>query len=421
MTKTTRTRWMLLTVMALGVITLAYFGSRLRVSYRTPLSGCARDAGTGGASGIYHWTEQIGIPVKLLAAPIWEAPQQFEAKTGQCLLTTGNGPWAPTGADLDVQKWHTLREWLSLGNTLIVVTSAPRTLPDVLRKDLIASTFEQTGTEAGSTWGEGWATNIQPETARTSISDGGSLTVAMKGPRWTVSAPKEKDKGVATATPDASKPKPKSDINPQQWQLAGDAAGGVLFRIPVGNGAIYFLLDSFAWTNTGFDQGDNARVLARILQREVPDGVLGIDEYRHGHGRRESFLAYLLYLPGSSAVLWLMVIWGVLYLFGRNVRLRPAEQYFEPERRTAQEYIDAVAQLYQRARAAPLVVEAVARRLRQLSRSSAEHPAAVLAILERAQVFSEAAERPAVPTAGIHLVTELIQLRKEIYGTRTLS
>ena len=98
-----------------------------------------------------------------------------------------------------------------------------------------------------------------------------------------------------------------------------------------------------------------------------------------------------------------------------------SKPYEERERRTAQEYIDAVAQLYERARAAPLVVEAVARRLRQVSRSSAEHPASVEALLRRAEDYAQAEERPASPTAAIHLVNELIQLRKRIYGTRTVS
>ena len=194
-----------------------------------------------------------------------------------------------------------------------------------------------------------------------------------------------------------------------------------MFRIPVGQGAVYVLLDEFAWTNAGLDHGDNARVLAELLGREIRGGVLAFDEYRHGHGRTESFLTYLLNLPGSSAFMWLAAIWALLYFYGRNVRLKPVEAYVERERRTAQEYIDAVAQLYERARAAPLVVEAVARRLRQVSRSSAEHSPSVEGLLHSAEDYTKTEERPASPIAAIHLVRELIQLRKRIYGTRTVS
>ena len=135
-------------------------------------------------------------------------------------------------------------------------------------------------------------------------------------------------------------------------------------------------------------------MLAEILGREIRGGVLAFDEYRHGHGRAESFLTYLLNLPGSSAFMWLAAIWALLYFYGRNVRLKPVEAYVERERRTAQEYIDAVAQLYERARAAPLVVEAVARRLRQLSRSAAERPPAVDALLRSAEDYVKAGGAP---------------------------
>ena len=92
--------------------------------------------------------------------------------------------------------------------------------------------------------------------------------------------------------------KSTSEPDAAGWQLAADGRGGVLFRIPVRRGAVYVLLDDFAWTNSGLDQGDNARVLADILGRELRGGVLAIDEYRHGHGRAESFLVYLMNLPG---------------------------------------------------------------------------------------------------------------------------
>jgi hypothetical protein len=402
--------------MALGVTILGFFGSRLRVSYRTPLTGCARDHGTGGASGLSRWADRIGIPVRLLEIPIREAPESFREPAGNCVLTMGNGPWSPTGEDLEPASWLGTRDWLSRGNTLIVVTAAPRSLPRALRQDLIPSTVGETAPEPTPFLDE-LSVDSRPETSEAAVTNGGVLTVQTKGPRWSVSSTREPGPGASGTTPAPN----VQDIDPARWQLAGDRRGGVLFRIPVGQGALYVLLDEFAWTNAGLDQGDNARVLAEILGREIRGGVLALDEYRHGHGRTESFLAYLLSLPGSSALMGLASIWAALYFYGRNVRLRPVEAYVERERRTAQEYIDAVAQLYERARAAPLVVAAVARRLRQLSRSSAQHSSSLDALLRRAEEYSTTEDRPASPTAAIHLVNQLIQLRKRVYGTRTVS
>ncbi len=409
--------------MALGVVILAYSGSRLRVSYRTPLSGCARDHGTGGASGVVRWADRIGIPVQLLEVPIWEASQALREPAGNCVLTMGDVSWSPTGEELEPANWQRTRDWLSRGNTLIVVTTAPNALPRAFRKDLIPSTLRETAGEFASLAAESASfigqrsVDSRPETTQAPVTTGGVLTVDVKGPRW-IAAPTPGPGPVASGT---DLPPFAQDKDATRWQLAGDQRGGVLFRIPVGHGAVYVLLDDFAWTNTGLDHGANARVLAELLGREIRGGVLALDEYRHGHGRAESFLTYLLNLPGSSALMWLAAIWAMLYFHGRNVRLKPVEAYVERERRTAQEYVDAVAQLYERARAAPLVVEAVARRLRQLSRSRAEHPSSVAELLQSAENYTRAEERPVSPIAGIHLVQQLIQLRKQIYGTRTVS
>lgn len=401
--------------MVLGVIILAFFGSRLRVSYRTPLSGCAHDDGTGGASGVFRWADRIGIRVRLLEVPIWEASQQVQQAAGNCILTMGNGWWSPKGEIVEPAEWQSTRDWLSRGNTLIVVTDAPQNLPPVLRREFLPATLTETG--ARSTLIIESSVDSRPETTQAPVKNGGILTVESKGPRWSVSLTREPVAGASKTNP-----APRvEDIDPTQWQLAGDQRGGVLFRIPVGQGAVYVFLDAFAWTNAGLDHGDNARVLAELLGHEIRGGVLVLDEYRHGHGRTESFLTYLLNLPGSSTLTWLAAVWVLLYLYGRNIRLKPSEALVERERRTAQEYIDAVAQLYERARAAPLVVEAVARRLRQVSRSSVETPPAVEVILRGAEDYVKAGERPASPIVAINLVKELIQFRKRMYGTRTVS
>jgi hypothetical protein len=407
--------------MALGVFILAFLGSWLRVSYRTPLTGCAHDDGTGGASGVLRWADRIGIPARLLEVPVWEAAQSLQETKGNCVLTMGNDSWSPTGQDLEPEDWQRTHNWLSNGNTLVVVTTAPRSLPRALRWDLIPLTLSETAAaerrSVPSSFLGRESVDSRPETTQAPVTSGGSLTVATNGPRGSVASSPGPGPGAS-----ATKPAPPArDNDPAHWQLAGDGRGGVLFRIPVGHGAVYVLLDDFAWTNTGFDHGDNARVLAELLGREVRGGSFAMDEYRHGHGRAESFLTYLGNLPGSSACLWLAAIWVLLDVYGRNVRLKPVELYVERERRTAQEYIDAVAQLYERARAAPLVVDAVARRLRQLSRASVEHPPAVDALLQTAAAYTRAEERPASPNAAIDLVRELVQLRKRIYGTRTVS
>jgi hypothetical protein len=399
---------------SLGVLTLAYFGSRIQVSYRTPLTGCARDAGTGGTAGVYRWAGRIGIPVLFLEVPIWEAGDSFAQREGNCVVTMGDDPGLPTGDELAPAEWMTTAEWLRRGNTMIIVTTAPGRLPRVVRQALFPWEPGEAADKAPNFLGRPSVDN-RATTTGAAVTGGGVLTVESDGPRWTSPKATEPSSAGKVALP------PDREKDPARWQLAGDARGGVLFRVPVGRGAVYILLDDFAWTNAGLDQGDNARALSDVLGHAVRGGTLAFDEYRHGHGRAESFLIYLLNLPGAPAVLWLATVWALLYAYGRNVRLGPVEPYVESERRTAQEYIDAVAQLYERARAAPLVVEAVARRLRQVARNPADPPPEVVSAIRTADAYAGGAQRPASADAPIRLVRHLIQLRKGNYGSRTIS
>lgn len=422
----------------IGVLITLYFGSRIGAGYRTPLTGCVRDDGTGGASGVFRWAQRLGFRVRRSEIPVVEAAQFFSQPAGNCILTTGNGSWSPMNEEIDEMSGRKLRDWLIRGNTLIVVTTDLESLPDALLIDYSLTEPSESAAVAGMLF-DGGSVEPRPKTNRARVKSGGSLTVESNGPRLNEtekrppaaetfpkalaafkksmdSRKKSKYKSAEKkATPDRKQVK----ISPEV--IASDERGDVLVRLPAGAGSIYILLDDYAWTNAGFDQGESARVLAEILRSELRGGEVAFDEYRHGHGRAESFLTYLLYLPGSSALMGLMAVWSLLYVYGRNVRLRSVDEYVETERRTAQEYIDAVAQLYERARAAPLVVEAAARRLRQLSRSSADPIPAVAAALSRADLLVKAEDRPADPQAAMKLVRELIQIRKQFYGSRTIS
>src|SRR3954452_17561916 len=145
LSKPTRSRSILASALALVALTLAYFGSRLQVSYRTSLTGCAREHGTGDAGGLFLWAGRIGIPVRLLEIPLWEASESLRGSSGNCILTMGNGPWSPSAKELEPAHWQITRGWLALGNTLILVTSRPRSLPPALRRDLDLSSLEETG------------------------------------------------------------------------------------------------------------------------------------------------------------------------------------------------------------------------------------------------------------------------------------
>jgi len=105
-------------------------------------------------------------------------------------------------------------------------------------------------------------------------------------------------------------------------------------------------------------------------------------------------------------------------MIGRMKRLCPVEPFIEEPRRTAFEFIESLAALNQRARAAPLVVNAVSQRIRYLLHQRGQLTEENLEQLDGAIQSVASAPRPAVPQRQIQTVTELIQLRRSTYGIR---
>lgn len=350
---------MLIGIVVAGVIALALMGRRLSVTSGSQLTGCIADPGTGGGLGLARWADKLGYNVRGLDVPVWEAAQSLSNRAGNCVITMGDGEWSPLREPLSAEAWLALKRWLSQGNTLIVVTALPGRLPEPLR-DEVFSTVARNQPELPEQL-RLWTPSVEadPETVQIPTLGLGNLSVSSHARRW------------GKPPPHLASEKPGLPPRASDWQWSGDSTGGVLYRVPFDKGALYLLLDNFAWSNAGLDHGENAQVLAGIFSREVHGGALAIDEYRHGHGRAESFLTFLSALPGSGAFFWIAVAWGLLYFYGRNVRWQPLAAYEHVERRTAREFIDAVAQLYERARAAPLTVEAVALRFRHLLRGAA--------------------------------------------------
>jgi len=388
--------WSAAAVLALLIGILVFLGGRLSVSYLTPLTGCAHDDGTGGASSLYRLARRLNLPVVLLDRPSWEAEKTLPAATGNVLISMGENAWSPRGNTEkgDSDHWPAVRAWIEQGNTLLVATTEPESIPSALMGGAAFAVLPGSQKNASNTRDQPVIVD-QRNPVETINLRGASLTVVEDGRRAKLSSEAE--------------------------TLAQDERGGVLFRIPAGRGAIVVLLDDHAWANSGLDLGSNAPILIELVRSGLePGGVLAFDEYRHGHGRSESFLSFLLGVPGVPAGLAITTLWALAFVYGRNVRLRPAVPLVAQPRRTGQDAIDAQAQIYERARAATLVVQAVALRLRQLARSSAQTPQAVVDVLEKADSYVQTGERPAKPAEAKHLVQQILQTRKDFYGNRTV-
>src|SRR4051812_29419414 len=73
----------------------AWWTAEASIGYATPLSCCADDPGRGGGLGLVRWAKQLGIPVRPLREPLWEAVGHLDSPAGNCVITAGDGAWSP--------------------------------------------------------------------------------------------------------------------------------------------------------------------------------------------------------------------------------------------------------------------------------------------------------------------------------------
>lgn len=370
------------------IATLAAGIARLQSPYRTPFSGSVHDAGTGGGKAVWRWAGRMGWPVVLVPATLPAVPA-LPHDTGNCLFSAGNDRLpAPEGTDRTAE-WRALRAWVERGNSVFLVTAQPASLPAELFRHVLAAPPPAAVPPAAPAR-DPHATVAS--TGEVAVAAAGRLTVNAQGPRW---------RGV-----------------PDGWESAGDHRGTVYHRIPVGRGAVVVLLDDLAMTNAGLDLGANPDTIAALLAREIVGGAVAVAEARHGLGDSRSYLDALLALPGARSLASMGALLVALLLYGRSIRFGPPAPWAPRERRSAGEYVDALASLHERARAAPLMVEAVAHRLQAVARRRARGSVAVEGALERAARYRASASRERVPVEALRLMRELVRLRRDLLGSQ---
>jgi hypothetical protein len=149
---------------------------------------------------------------------------------------------------------------------------------------------------------------------------------------------------------------------------AGDA--GVLTR-QLGAGRIVWWIGSAPLLNRGIEEPGHLELLLNTLGDPGGRTVLW-DEYYHGYGR--GFASYLAGTP-LVALFAQLALMGALALFTLGRRRAPIRPPAVEPRASAMEFVEAMAALYQKARAAGGAVETGRVRLRRLLTSTAQLPA----------------------------------------------
>ncbi|MEN6644058.1 MAG: DUF4350 domain-containing protein [Armatimonadia bacterium] len=168
----------------------------------------------------------------------------------------------------------------------------------------------------------------------------------------------------------------------RQWQaLMEDRRGAAVMVTRHGKGTIYALCDANILANGYLTEADNVILASNILWQYGQQGVY-FDEFLHNPmALREENEP----LDPSTAI-WAAVLAGIallLFLLSRGSRFGAAVPLVTPPRRSALEFVGALAELYRRAEARGAVVEILnhsfRRRLGQIAGVSPELPPAALA------------------------------------------
>jgi hypothetical protein len=130
--------------------------------------------------------------------------------------------------------------------------------------------------------------------------------------------------------------------------LVGVPEGTVLAGLKQGAGYIYLSSASYPFTSAGLADMGNAAMVLNLLRRVPVGGTILFDEYHHGYYAPPSLRARILANPwGRAAIYALATLALFLVLTGRRFG-RPVPLREEIARRSSAEYVENMADLFQR-------------------------------------------------------------------------
>lgn len=136
----------------------------------------------------------------------------------------------------------------------------------------------------------------------------------------------------------------------------GNGEKNLLADFPYGSGQIIFLSDPYIVSNAGISLVDNAQLAVNIVGANG-GGTIAFDEYHHGYGATQnSFFTYFAETPVLALGAQALLLVGFLFFTQSRRFARPLPAN-EPSRLSKLEYVAAMAELQQRAKAFDLAIE----------------------------------------------------------------
>jgi len=297
-----RLEWILIACAAAAIAALA-IGRQTVLATRPPSISSSYDAGPNGYRALYEVARRAGLRVSRFERP---AGLLDTTAIGTLVFSTPAGdpsPQIPTLADVDA-----VRRFVSAGGRLIALDDDFAGKQDV-------------------TPGVGTSHAIATQHEAIPLAHGAyTAGVAV------VRAPIDAVFGFGA----------KNGL-----PLLANDAGIVAMRYRLGKGEVIAVTAPALFSNANLASAQNARFAYDLL---AGHGAIAFDEYVHGFSDEASFWSVLP--PPVRAAIWIVAAIVLLGLAGANVRFAPQVALEPPDERDTTAYIDSMAALMRRARAA---------------------------------------------------------------------
>jgi len=311
----------LLFLTAYGLVALESKGINKEDERRTTYSAAA-----GGYKALYLWLHNLNLPVRR-----WERTlNDLSAKAS--VLVMVEPELGPTKGELE-----TLKQWVANGGTFVLIGRQPNLF-------WLNMGFE-----------------LQPVFDMQHLQDKKEPLRFQAGPYT---------RGIKTLNcnghPHLSSSRPQGVVHLRS------GGTGLLMVLDKGEGRVIGLSDPSLFSNGSLREGDHARLALNLLLVHLGNGELLMDEYHHGYGRATSVLAHLFssraLIPLLQAILILFLLWS-----SKGRRFGPPRPLLQEGRSSSLEYVRAMAQLYHRAKARVLALNAVVRWIEEEAKSIMVH------------------------------------------------
>jgi hypothetical protein len=258
-----------------------------------------------GALALYEWTRAMGYDARRLEY------RPFELTDDDAVLVMLN----PSAA---ISKDHArhIRTWVERGGTLIFAEDTPALfgLSDALLDELQMRMTVITGTQMIER-----APALQPVFDQPPVRE-------------------------LNARPQRALAPQRNDYAP----LFGATDQILIAGVRIGQGYVYISATTHPFTNRGLRDRQHAALVLNMLRRAPPGGRVLFDEYHHGLVAPPAPTDGLLRTPWGWAGVYAATVTALFLLlggrrFGRAVPLKE-----EHERRSSAEYVESIADLYQR-------------------------------------------------------------------------